>query len=188
MVPKHFPIEQIIQATSGMFLTSMDDIYTLYNFMTCKSVYSHQIPIVGPRVAEAILKQHPQLEGEKPVVEHIEKDKEGYFKHLRERYGESLPLIPGGVSMDGADDLLADKPLLLITKKEALTEQAIKTMQSAIDGMEVPLDGGCFIGGCYKHRMNGDQMFTASLNGDPLKLICKKHLAMMQQGSLRHAE
>lgn len=58
---REFTLGQILNITTGLMLTGWDDIYSILNYMTGTSLYTHELPAAARQATSLLLETFPQL-------------------------------------------------------------------------------------------------------------------------------
>lgn len=92
---KQFDLEAILNITTGILFTSMDDVYEVLNYLTGDSIFIHQIPRVMDAAKPYVLSLHPELEGVGVgVTINSFEDAKAFVDEQKKIYGNKLSLTP----------------------------------------------------------------------------------------------
>lgn len=92
---KQFDLGAILNITTGILFTSMDDVYEVLNYLTGDSIFIHQIPRVMDAAKPYVLSLHPELEGVGVgVTINSFEDAKAFVDEQKKIYGNKLSLTP----------------------------------------------------------------------------------------------
>lgn len=92
---KQFDLGAILNITTGILFTSMDDVYEVLNYLTGDSIFIHQIPRVMDAAKPYVLSLHPELEGVGAgVAINSFEDAKAFVDEQKKIYGNKLSLTP----------------------------------------------------------------------------------------------
>ncbi len=92
---KQFDLGAILNITTGILFTSMDDVYEVLNYLTGDSIFIHQIPRVMDAAKPYVLSLHPELEGVGVgVAINSFEDAKAFVDEQKKIYGNKLSLTP----------------------------------------------------------------------------------------------
>lgn len=92
---KQFDLGAILNITTGILFTSMDDVYEVLNYLTGDSIFIHQIPRVMDAAKPYVLSLHPELEGVGVgVTINSFEDAKAFVDEQKIIYGNKLSLTP----------------------------------------------------------------------------------------------
>lgn len=90
---KQFDLGAILNITTGILFTSMDDVYEVLNYLTGDSIFTHQIPRVMDVAKPYVLSLHPELEGVGvDVAINSFEDAKAFVDEQKKIYGNKLSL------------------------------------------------------------------------------------------------
>lgn len=92
---KQFDLGAILNITTGILFTSIDDVYEVLNYLTGDSIFIHQIPRVMDAAKPYVLSLHPELEGVGVgVAINSFEDAKAFVNEQKKIYGNKLSLTP----------------------------------------------------------------------------------------------
>lgn len=93
MEAKMFSLGQVLSVIHDRLLCDMNDLYTILNFMSGESLYTHQLPRVMREATPVLLRQHPKLsEIDANAVNHD--NWRDWLRQQEELYGSELSVLP----------------------------------------------------------------------------------------------
>ena len=92
---KHFGIGAILSVVTGRLVAEngIADVYSVLNWMTGESLFTHQLPRVSREAAPVILAAHPALQDACTEAEQVTPDNwRSWLETWTKRYGATLPV------------------------------------------------------------------------------------------------
>lgn len=100
---KQFDLGAVLTVTTGVMLTTIEELYKILNHMTGDDLFTHQLPRASRACAPELLHQHPDLPTEVSpplgITAELSHDQaqarcRAYVETQAQRFGESLAVSP----------------------------------------------------------------------------------------------
>ena len=95
-----FDIGTVLSISHSRLLTSIDDVYTILNYMLDDNLFTHQLPRAGRFCQKFVIAEHPQLEKWDDFNDQITTDNwREYLEKAKVMFGKELEIskVPNGV-------------------------------------------------------------------------------------------
>lgn len=111
---KSFPLEDIVGGCTGIHTAKdMGAYYELYSFFAGYPVMTHEIPVLGERVAEVIYRQHPWLK-ELNIKARQHEANMAVIAEAKQKHGDTLELTQEPIDTSDSWKLLEGKEVIIV--------------------------------------------------------------------------